>query len=153
MRWLDLSGNVLDTQSDDIILDVNAPVGSVQVTPGVAASDPDATTAQAPYADAAGTLIGAAAGSHTVYLPLARKCQPPLPTGPANVTLHLAATDDVSGVGGMTISNIATFSCADWEPYATRKAWHVPSGTTTVYVRFRDNAGNVSATVSDAITL
>jgi hypothetical protein len=62
-----------------------------------------------------------------------------------SVTLNLSATDDVSGVGQMLISNQSDFSGAIWESYATSRAWALGSNG-TVYVRFRDNAGNVSTT-------
>ena len=63
------------------------------------------------------------------------------------VTLRLNAPDDVSGVGQMLISNQADFSGATWEVYAVTRAWALGSNT-AVYVRFRDNAGNVSSTYS-----
>jgi hypothetical protein len=65
----------------------------------------------------------------------------------STVTLNLSATDDVSGVGQMLISNQPDFAGASWEAYATRRAWTLGSNT-AVYVRFRDNAGNVSQTYS-----
>jgi hypothetical protein len=65
----------------------------------------------------------------------------------STVTLKLSATDDVSGVGQMLISNQADFVGASWEVYATSRAWTLGSNT-AVYVRFRDNAGNVSSTYS-----
>jgi len=98
-------------------------------------------------------LTATADYSYTVYLPSVLKafCSP---TGPANITLRLNAQDDVSGVASMLISNVASFNCAVWEPNATTKEWHVPQGaTTTVYVKFRDNAGNISEVVTDTITM
>jgi len=65
----------------------------------------------------------------------------------STVTLKLSATDDVSGVGQMLISNQPDFSGAIWESYATSRAWALGSNM-VVYVRFRDNAGNVSVTYS-----
>ena len=65
----------------------------------------------------------------------------------STVTLKLSATDDVSGVGQMLISNQPDFAGAIWESYATSRAWALGSNT-AVYVRFRDNAGNVSVTYS-----
>ena len=65
----------------------------------------------------------------------------------STVTLNLSATDDVSGVGQMLISNEPDFVGATWEAYATSRAWTLGSST-AVYVRFRDNAGNVSQTYS-----
>ena len=63
------------------------------------------------------------------------------------VTLRLNATDDVSSVGQMLISNQPDCAGATWEAYATSRAWAIGSET-AVYVRFRDNAGNVSQTYS-----
>jgi N-acetylneuraminic acid mutarotase len=65
----------------------------------------------------------------------------------STVTLELSATDDVSGVGQMLISNQPDFAGAIWESYATSRAWALGSNM-VVYVRFRDNAGNVSVTYS-----
>jgi hypothetical protein len=63
----------------------------------------------------------------------------------SSVTLVLNATDDVSGVGSMMISNNASFSEAVWEPYATSRTWELGYNT-DVYVLYRDNASNVSDT-------
>ncbi len=32
------------------------------------------------------------------------------------------------------------------------KEWYVPEGATTIYVKYRDNAGNVSEAFTDTIT-
>jgi hypothetical protein len=68
----------------------------------------------------------------------------------STVTLELSATDDVSGVGQMLISNQPDFAGATWESYATSRAWALGSNG-TVYVRYRDNAGNVSTTYSASL--
>lgn len=71
------------------------------------------------------------------------------------VTLTLEATDPgTSGLAQMQFSNDGT-SWGAWESYATSKAWTLSTGDglKTVYVRFRDGAGNVSAVYSDTITL
>ena len=149
VRYKDYEGTVSSTYQDDIILDVNAPTGSVNAVPGVSSIGIDGPSTGAPPDSGD---IKAADDSHTVYLPLALRCYPPLPTGPANVTLKLSATDDVSGVADMMISNRADFFCESWETYATSKGWYVPSGTTTIYVKFRDNAGNVSDVATDTIS-
>jgi len=69
-------------------------------------------------------------------------------------TLTLSATDNV-GVTQMLISNDAGFAGATWEAYATSKAWTLTSGDglKTVYAKFKDVAGNVSATALDTITV
>jgi len=111
VRHGDINGNVLNTSSDDIILDVNPPTGSI-------------------------AIVGSSSRA-------ARRAN-------ATVTLNLSATDDVSGVGGMMLSNQSDFAGASWETYATSHAWTFDSNN-TVYVRFRDNAGNVSQTYSASL--
>jgi hypothetical protein len=68
----------------------------------------------------------------------------------SGVTLNLSATDDVSGVGAMMLSNRADFSGATWEPYTTTRSWTSSTGN-TVYARYKDNAGNISVTYSASI--
>jgi len=71
------------------------------------------------------------------------------------VTLTLSASDTGgSGLSQMQFSNDnATWSA--WQAYATSRSWTLDAGdgTKTVYARFRDGAGNVSATYTDSITL
>ena len=67
-----------------------------------------------------------------------------------SVTLNLGAQDDVSGVGGMMLSNQPDLAGGAWETYATRRAWTLDDNR-SVYVRFRDNAGNVSETYSASL--
>jgi hypothetical protein len=50
------------------------------------------------------------------------------------------------------ISNRADFPCAGWQTYAAGKNWYVPAGETIIYVKFRDNAGNVSPVATDTVT-
>ena len=74
-----------------------------------------------------------------------------------STTLTIAATDDIDDTSTMQmqVSNDSGFSGASWEAYATSKAWTLSSGpgTKTVYVRFKDSAGNTSTGYSDTITL
>lgn len=78
-------------------------------------------------------------------------------TTSVNVTLNLTATDALSGMGAgakMQFRNAG----GSWQPeeaYAPAKAWVLTAakGTKTVYVRFRDVAGNLSDVFSDTITL
>jgi hypothetical protein len=58
-----------------------------------------------------------------------------------------------SGVGEMMISNRADFAGATWERYQTSRSWTLePNGNlATVYVRFRDRAGNISESAADSI--
>ncbi len=75
-------------------------------------------------------------------------------TTDTQVALTLSAADAGSGVSTMAFSNDGT----TWSTpvaYATTYAYTLPTGdgAKTVYVRFTDVAGNVSAVVSDAISL
>jgi hypothetical protein len=74
-------------------------------------------------------------------------------TRSTQVTLSLAASDNV-GVVDMAFSDNGT-QFGSYITYSTTALYTVPSGdgTKTVYVRFRDAAGNVSATASDSIIL
>jgi hypothetical protein len=71
------------------------------------------------------------------------------------VTLNLSASDPApgSGVAEMRFSNDGRAFGA-WEPFAPTKSYTLSkkkAGNKAVHVQFRDGAGNVSATVSDAI--
>ncbi len=59
------------------------------------------------------------------------------------IGLALSATDELSGIGGVLISNETGFLDAQWEDYSSVKNWWVPDmGNTTVFVKYRDRAGN-----------
>jgi hypothetical protein len=45
----------------------------------------------------------------------------------------------------MRLSSQPDFVHATWEPYATSKDW-ILNDTNAIYIQFRDNAGNSSAT-------
>jgi len=72
------------------------------------------------------------------------------------VTLNLSASDASpgSGVAQMRLRNFGS-SWSSWESYSTTKSWTLPSsnGTKTVYVQYKDGAGNLSSTYSDTIVL
>ena len=70
-------------------------------------------------------------------------------TQSTGVTLTLSS----SGATEMCISN--TNSCTSWEPYATSKSWALTNndGNKTVYVWYKDLAGNISDSANDSITL
>lgn len=74
-------------------------------------------------------------------------------TGSTSVSLNLSAAD-ANGVSAMCASN--TSSCSSWEAFSTGRSWALPigDGDKTVYVWFRDTAGNSSpAPCSDTIIL
>jgi len=135
-------GQTSGLYQDDIVLDVNAPTGSVEITDTIGSSvvlgSSSSVTILSPLTD---TL------TNTVHLPLVMRNARP---GFMLVGLTLSATDDVSGVGEMLISNEASFAGAQWEAYVTEKNWWVPNtGTMIIYVKFRDRAGNESEVYSD----
>jgi len=71
------------------------------------------------------------------------------------VTLNLTASDAISGVASMLLSNDPTIGYVS-EPFSpVRDLWALTpvSGTQTVYVKFVDGAGNISAPVQDDILL
>ena len=72
----------------------------------------------------------------------------------SSVTLTLSASDEGSGVAQVQFSNDGS-GWSSWEAYTTAKAWTLPSGdgTKTVYVCYKDNAGNTSGVYSDSIIL
>jgi len=75
-------------------------------------------------------------------------------TNNTTATLNLSATDTQSSVSQMQFSNDnTTWSVA--EPYVTSKSWTLTAGdgTKTVYVKFKDTAGNWSIAYSNAIVL
>jgi hypothetical protein len=72
-----------------------------------------------------------------------------------SVVLTLSAGDGSgSGVSGMRFSNDGA-SWSIWEPYAATKGWTLVTGdgTKTVYVQYRDAAGNESIVIEDTTIL
>ena len=71
------------------------------------------------------------------------------------VTLTIDATDALSGVYQMLISEDSAFTGASWETYTITKSWTLSTtdGTKTVYIKFKDTAGNISSIFSDSIIL
>jgi len=72
------------------------------------------------------------------------------------VTLKLGASDPApaSGVSHMRLKNNGTTSWSGWYAYTTSKSWALSAGAgkKTVYVQYKDRAGNISATAWDTIT-
>lgn len=114
-------------------------------------------TAYVRFRDSAGNV------SVTAHARFAVDTQPPTGSvvlgpevlGPAVITttLHLAATDNLSGVSDMRLSTDPAFTNAVWLPYTTTVTWLsdlVGPSPETVYVQYRDWADNVSEVYSDA---
>ncbi|RLE46250.1 MAG: hypothetical protein DRJ31_10240, partial [Candidatus Methanomethylicota archaeon] len=71
--------------------------------------------------------------------------------GTNDATLYPSVSDDTisAGVrGSMMISTTSTFSGASWQDYATSTTLNLPSDPSTLYVKFKDSYGNVSAVAS-----
>ena len=71
--------------------------------------------------------------------------------GTNDATLYPSVSDDTisAGVrGSMMISTTSTFSGASWQDYATSTTFNLPADPSTVYVKFKDAYGNVSAVAS-----
>jgi ELWxxDGT repeat protein len=75
-------------------------------------------------------------------------------TKTTQVTLDIIGNDPAFGVTEMVICNNSQFTGCTWETYKTSKNWTLPSGEgiKTVYIKFKDGAGNISSTYSDSIT-
>jgi hypothetical protein len=73
-----------------------------------------------------------------------------------SVTLRLRASDPspASGVAYMRFRNKGTSPWSRWFVYDTTKSWTLSAGAgkKTVYVRYKDRVGNISARASDTIT-
>ena len=76
-------------------------------------------------------------------------------TASSSVTLSLSASDNLSGLSEMIIANSPSFEGSSWESYASSLGWTVTpgDGTKTVYVKFKDRAGQISEVYSDTIIL
>lgn len=120
---------------DDIVLDQTAPSGSVAIT-STLPSRPQLAVDLRPS-----ELL-----THSLFLPVAFKYAVP---GFDPVGLLLQANDDLSGVAEMLVSNQADFDGARWQRFEEWLVWWVPDGGSgSVYVRFRDRAGNLSSVYS-----
>jgi hypothetical protein len=72
-----------------------------------------------------------------------------------SATLTLTAADATSGVFQVRFSNDGVWDTEPWEAPSTTKTWTLATGdgTRTVYYQVKDNAGLISTTYSDTITL
>lgn len=80
-------------------------------------------------------------------------------TQAVSVNLQLSSSDKLSGVHQMLIANEPNFIGRSWQSVVSNMSWQLEGNYQSikekhsVYVKFRDNAGNVSRSFSDAITL
>lgn len=78
-----------------------------------------------------------------------------LSTNTSSVTLSFSASDASTSVNQMMVSNSSFFIGASWEDANSTKSWTLSSGdgAKSVYVKFKDLAGNESNAVSASILL
>lgn len=136
----DNSGTIYTTYFDNTIHDPKPPSGTVLVGDSIPSGSSvdvvDAYSTSRYFQNSDGTPLAQ---------PLAFVSLPTTGT----VNLYLNAHDDNSGVAEMQVSASATFSDTTWEPYSALKSW-TPAGADgiqAVYVRFRDQAGNISVPI------
>ena len=141
-RYKDITGSTTATYQDDIILDVIAPSGKVNIIPLSNSIGAPIFTSQY-SATKSFNLHG---GGSLLFLPVVVNSNFP------NFTLALVATDDLSGVGSMMISNDPNFNSSHWENFVSSKTWSLPAALNTVYVKIRDNAGNVSGVLTATVS-
>lgn len=125
-RYRDSSGEVHGTFFDDIVYDVNGPEGQIAF-------------------DLADLLPASRllAGAHPLHV-----------TQEDSIELFMSVADDSSGMAEMQVSLNPDFEGATWEPYsAIVPVTFEDDGVQTVYVRFRDNAGNVSEVTSSSMVV
>lgn len=73
-------------------------------------------------------------------------------SNPLAFILSTPATDNLSGLDQMIVSRHSSFSGNTWEPYAASKFYTFGSyGTKTIYIKYKDKAGNESQTYSVTI--
>ena len=79
----------------------------------------------------------------------------PTYTTSTSVTLYLTYSDATSGVYQVRYSNDGVWDTETWEAPSATKAWTLTAGDglKTVYYQVKDNAGQLSPTYSDTITL
>jgi hypothetical protein len=148
LRLRDVNGGVATVVTGTVNVDTTKPTGSVMITRGAPESvtAPPATQEKTGKSAEKGTDRNS--GSGYVCWPShanTDSCVAAIRT--ANVTLHISATDETSGVASMEFSNNPDFAGASWEPFATSRAWALDTNF-VVYARFMDHAGNISQTYS-----
>jgi hypothetical protein len=142
VRFKDVAGNVSTIVQDDIILDVTPPQGSVQIlVPARHAAGLGSPPTRTPRVTRSTAL------TYRTFIPSA--AYNPSFHGAVSVTLLLAASDDVSGVGGMIVSSNPSFTGSYWQPFGAQMSWVInPAASGSVYVKYRDYAMNVSPVYS-----
>lgn len=131
------NGVISGLYQDDILIDTVAPTGSVEIVEDSGGNLQSVPKIRIEY-------------PNIVYLPILMKDALP---GFTPIPLTLSASDDFSGVNRMLISHSPSFEDEVWIDFKPSTIYWAPIGeTSTVYVRFRDRAGNTSKTYSDSLS-
>jgi murein DD-endopeptidase MepM/ murein hydrolase activator NlpD len=144
------NGAIHATYFDDIIYDPNAPSGSIEVGEGGLVAR---NVLRGAYS------VVASEPSLTQHVPRNTQHAAPLallaPKDDGSVDIYVNASDDNSGLAEIQVSGDSSFAGAAWEPYTALKPWTPEGGdgVKTVYARFKDNAGNVSAATDASFAL
>lgn len=133
----DAAGNTSAVFSDTIVLDTIPPAGSVTINGGQPYTNDPSVSLSVTYTD-------------NVNSPPVLAMSDPTPS-----LLSVTYTDNFISTSQMQVSNTSSFAKAQWQPLGNVSSWEVvgADGVKTVYVRFRDQAGNISRTVTDTISL
>ena len=124
-RYRDSAGQIYGTFFDDIIYDPTAPSGQSSFS-------------------VMDLLPGARLSGHQ---PTAAQV-----VNAPNANLYMVASDDNSGLTEMQIGFDPAFTDSTWQPYAAMAPITASrEGMNTIYVRFRDNAGNVSGAATSSL--
>ncbi len=130
------NGQTSGLYQDDIVLDVTAPHGEINILSAIVRSYPSILE---------NTILPATREgfSYTTSLPIMAWDYRP---GYTSIELGLTADDDISGVGDMLIGTAPDLAGAVWQSFRSQVSWWVPEGSSgTVYAMFRDRAGNLSS--------
>ena len=143
----DANGAVHGTYFDEIIYDPEPPTGFISTGDGV----PVEMATRSDYA--AGTALhvrNVAVAAEGVGEELGQPLLVATTNENGAVDLYLSARDAVGNVDAMQLSDRFDFQDAPWESYTALRPWTPPGedGISTVYVRFRDEAGNASDAIS-----
>lgn len=141
------SGQHSGEYQDDIILDQTPPSGTITI------AQPAATGVSQLRPDFLGRgMTKPLTMTAAVFLPVVARN---FMAGFVWKSITLTATDDLSGVGQLELSNAPSFSPATWFTANPATDWFIPDapGQHTVFARLQDRAGNLSTVITATTTV
>jgi len=149
----DRDGTVHGVYFDDIIYDPNPPSGSIAVGDSLLAGGQAAVQGSQGAEEQGGKGAEVLHYGPVKYVRrlgdtvLAQSLALLSVKAEGTVDLFINAQDDNSGLAEMQVGATGAFTDTVWEPYSALKPWTPEGGDgiKTVYARFRDAAGNISA--------